>query len=54
MDSPSKGAFSANRERHNHLTRIHKWTEEEVLEVVPLSKADMGRESARQKKAKTE
>lgn len=50
----SEGTFSANRERRNHLKRIHKWTEKEALEFVPLSKAEIGRENARQKKAKTE
>jgi hypothetical protein len=50
----SKSTFPGNRDRRNHLTRVHRWTEEEALEFVPQSKAEIGRENARQKKAKTE
>jgi len=32
------------------LVKKHSWTEEEVKAFVPLSKAEIGRDNARQKK----
>ena len=42
--------FPANRDRRRHLVNRHSWTEEEAKAFVPLSKAEIGRENARQKK----
>lgn len=50
--SGCKSTFPANRDRHNHLIRHHDWTEEQAKEFVPPSKAEIGRENARQKKPK--
>jgi len=45
-----KRTFPANRDRRQHLVKKHSWTEEEVKAFVPLSKAEIGRDNARQKK----
>ena len=45
-----KRTFPANRDRRQHLVKKHSWTEEEAKAFVPLSKAEIGRGNARQKK----